>query len=98
MYGFNNENLNILKLNKIFSENGKISNDNEIDLKYFLNNAYVSVTRAQKQLFIIDSMVDREESSWDFAFSDPRTQKDVTKIEEAMLSRVSSRDDWKKRW
>ena len=87
IYGFENkEDLMLTKLRKFFAEDIPRSADQEIDLKYFLNNAYVSITRAKRQLFIIDRMVEKEKSFWDFAFSDARMQKDVKDLEDKMLS------------
>jgi len=101
VYGFgNNKDLLPSKLREFFASNKTSSSDQDVDQKYFLNNVYVSITRAQQQLFIIDRMVntvDKERSFWEFAFDDPqepRTRKYVEEIEEQMLTRAGDRSKW----
>ena len=68
----------------------KDSETREIELKYFLSNAYVSATRAKSQLFIISDF--SETSFWAFAFFSQNNamNKKVLEIESLMLEHINS--------
>lgn len=77
------------------SQNGSRSdiqrNQEDIELKYQINNAYVSVTRAKERLFILDEF--NVNSFWSFAFSsaDPALQSEINKLEDLMLKGLSNK-------
>lgn len=90
IYGFDR-----LKELRIYSLYNWFNTDNpepdtesrEIEMKYFLSNAYVSATRASNKLFILTDFT--EESFWAFAFStaDSRLQDKITEVNERMIER-----------
>ena len=57
----------------------------EIEIKYFLNNAYVSATRATSRLFVLTDF--SEKSFWAFAFSadDPKLQERISALDKTMI-------------
>ncbi|MBQ3682742.1 MAG: hypothetical protein II922_06645 [Succinimonas sp.] len=59
----------------------------EIEMKYFLSNAYVSATRASNKLFILTDFND--ESFWTFAFAsdDPLLQDQITEVNKRMIAK-----------
>jgi hypothetical protein len=66
----------------------------EIELKYFISNAYVSATRAKEKLFILSKFV--KDSFWSFAFatSDGDLQKEIENIQALMLGKTSKPGEW----
>ena len=106
VYGFDSIVPEPLKLNELekWLESPVRQNDDEsdeIDLKYFLSNAYVSVTRAKTKLFILsdpDGSGSWSDSFWSFAFSQDNDsfQKRVCKIEDMMLSKLKHPENWRK--
>lgn len=67
----------------------------EIELKYFLSNAYVSATRAKTKLFILSDF--SNDSFWAFAFSpnDGVLQEKIAKIEKLMFDKLNHPENWK---
>lgn len=102
IYGFDDEVDSDLKIKglKKWLNNSNPPPDSEtkgIELKYFLNNAYVSATRAKANLFILSKFNDQ--SFWAFAFSSPDIsfKKEVREVEKLMLKRVNERSN-KSEW
>lgn len=99
VFGFNNKgHFSALCIDELLSwfEENKESNVNDIELKYQVSNAYVAVTRAGSNLYIIDDF--NEESFWSFAFSheDPKTEKKIKTLLEKMF--LSLPDGQKRNW
>lgn len=65
-------------------------------LKYLVSNAYVAITRAKRNLYILDSF--STDSFWSFAFSfaDDKKKKDEELLQELMLQ--SLKDNRKSYW
>lgn len=93
IFGFNANNdsgLNIDNLIKWF-EKPELDITKDIELKYQISNAYVAVTRASSNLYIIDDV--NRNSFWAFAFNqseDTILEKDVNVLQSYMLNRLSS--------
>ncbi len=70
------------------SQNGGENESKEIEIKYFLSNAYVSVTRASSRLFILSDF--SEKSFWAFAFAteDQELYSRIEKITEKMIQQA----------
>lgn len=78
-------------------QNKKEEPDEEnMALKYLVSNAYVAITRAKRNLYILDSF--STDSFWSFAFSftDDKKKKDEEKLQELMLQ--SLKDNRKSYW
>ena len=69
------------------------SESRELEIKYFLSNAYVSITRARNRLFILSDF--SENSFWAFTFSaeDPKLQSKITDVGRLMQSKVKSENE-----
>ena len=90
IYGF--DRLKELGINSLYSWYSSDSPEpdtesREIEMKYFLSNAYVSATRASNKLFILTDFSDK--SFWAFAFSsdDPKFQDRITEVNKMMIER-----------
>lgn len=88
---FNNHELNIANDKELKNE------EKDIELKYQISNAYVAVTRASSNLYIIDDV--NRNSFWAFAFNqseDVELEKDVNLLQKSMLNRLSQaqRKNW----
>lgn len=93
IYGFDdtetNSDLKIDELKRWFAKPQDSQNSkNDIEVKYQLSNAYVAVTRAKKQLFIISNF--DKSSFWAFAFATPSDdlKRKVDDVQQAMLERA----------
>lgn len=99
IYGFDCEGpyneLSLSKLTKWYA-NPVENKEKDIALKYQVSNAYVAVTRAGSNLFIIDKF-DRN-SFWAFAFnhSDEEFSQEIDNLKKSMLHRLSL--DKQKQW
>ena len=99
IYGFNCDNryarLSLTKLLEWF-KNPSDDSITDIELKYQISNAYVAVTRAGSNLYILDEF--NESSFWAFAFNhdDPGVENKVIDLQNHMLSRLS--DSQKRHW
>lgn len=99
IFGFdtsNNSGLRMDNLIKWFDEPTD-NQEKDIALKYQVSNAYVAVTRASSNLYIIDTP-DRN-SFWAFALNqseDVKLEKDATELQKLMLSRLTpkNRENW----
>lgn len=96
IYGFDYlKDLSIQSLmNWYTSDNHETENESkEIEIKYFLSNAYVSATRATSRLFIVSDFSDK--SFWSFAFSseDQILNNKVEKISEKMIQMAKWNND-----
>ena len=93
VYGFDDlKELQLPQLLKWYKNPTEDSEAREIELKYFLSNAYVSATRAQYKLFILANF--DKESFWSFAFSSEKSdlQDEISAVEKLMLSRIKGDD------
>ena len=91
IYGFDNvKELKLQQLAKWYGAPVEDSDASEVELKYFLSNAYVSATRAKNKLFILTNF-DRD-SFWAFAFSSENMifQKEIDEVANMMLSKIQS--------
>ena len=98
VYGFDDvPDLQLGNLCDWFRNPRKDSETKEIELKYFLSNAYVSATRAKSKLFIISKFDGT--SFWAFAFSsgDGRLQSEIGECERSMLGRLHNAQNWQGR-
>lgn len=100
IFGFNNDNLlSPLSLDALFSWLSSPSNDDvaDIELKYRISSAYVAVTRASSNLYILDDF--GENSFWSFAFdysgSDNLRNK-VDSVQKAMFDHLTPKqqNEW----
>ncbi len=66
----------------------------EIEIKYFLNNAYVSATRATNRLFVLTDF--SEKSFWAFAFAahDPKLDERIRALQKMMLEHSKWEPDY----
>ena len=93
IYGFNcdeqNSQLRLANLLEWFS-NPTDDTISDIELKYQVSNAYVAVTRAGSNLYILDDFNDS--SFWAFAFNhdDPEMEGHIKQLQEQMFSRLSN--------
>lgn len=93
IYGFNcdgqNSQLRLANLLEWFS-NPTDDTISDIELKYQVSNAYVAVTRAGSNLYILDDFNDG--SFWAFAFNhdDPEMEANIKQLQERMFSRLSN--------
>lgn len=64
--------------------------ERDIELKYQLSNAYVAVTRATSQLYILDEF--NQQSFWAFAFNnhDSHAEEAVNSLQMKMLNRLTA--------
>lgn len=96
VYGFHNDGILIDNLLNWFKNPNSIPEE-DIELKYQISNAYVAVTRATSNLYIIDSF--NEDSFWAFAFNseDPVTEEKIGQLQDAMLIwlKEKQRNNWK---
>lgn len=93
IYGFNCDDHNSqLKLANLLEWFGSPTEDaiSDIELKYQISNAYVAVTRAGSNLYILDEFNDG--SFWAFAFNhdDPEMETNIKLLQERMFSRLSN--------
>ena len=89
IYGFDNfKDLSIHNLYTWYNSDkpDPDSESKEIEMKYFLSNAYVSATRASNKLFILSDFND--ESFWAFAFSseDSKLQDTISSVGKQMIN------------
>ena len=93
IYGFNcddqNSQLRLANLLEWFN-NPTEDTISDIELKYQISNAYVAVTRAGSNLYILDDFNDG--SFWAFAFNhdDPDMEAQIKQLQERMFSRLSN--------
>ena len=93
IYGFNcddqNSQLRLANLLEWFS-NPTEDAISDIELKYQISNAYVAVTRAGSNLYILDDFNDG--SFWAFSFNhdDPEMETHIKQLQERMFSRLSN--------
>lgn len=99
VFGFSNQGqYSALSMNELLTWflNDKESTINDIELKYQVSNAYVAVTRAGSNLYIIDDF--NKESFWSFAFNheDPEIEKRIKSLQEQMFSSLpeSQQRNW----
>lgn len=93
IYGFNCDGQNSqLKLGNLLEWFSNPTDDSisDIELKYQISNAYVAVTRACSNLYILDDFNDG--SFWTFAFNhdDPKMEAQIKLLQERMFSRLSN--------
>lgn len=98
IYGFNT-NGNGLQLDNLIKWFNKREYNfvKDIELKYQISNAYVAVTRASSNLYIIDDV--NKTSFWAFAFNqseDTKLENDVNKLQNLMFNSLSNarRNQW----
>ena len=101
IYGFNcNDKNSPLKLANLLEWFNNPTQDviSDIELKYQISNAYVAVTRAGSNLYILDEF--NEDSFWAFAFNhdDPEMESHIKQLQERMFSNlsVSQQEEWMK--
>jgi hypothetical protein len=93
VFGFNcdspNEALRLDNLSNWFESSHKNSIQ-DIGLKYQVSNAYVAVTRASANLYIIDEF--DKNSFWAFAFNhdDDKLEKQIQNLQEDMFEKLSN--------
>lgn len=91
VYGFDcegvNENLSVKSLCSWYANPIK-SDETDIELKYQLSNAYVSVTRASNKLFIIDQF--DKKSFWTFAYAHPQYNSLINNLKEQMIKSLNA--------
>ncbi len=99
VYGFNCNGQNSqLRLANLLEWFNKPTEDtiSDIELKYQISNAYVAVTRAGSNLYIIDDFNDG--SFWAFAFNhdDPEMEAHIKQLQERMFSKlsISQQEHW----
>ena len=100
IFGFDTKNspdMQIDALIKWFDKQGTSNLTKDIELKYQISNAYVAVTRASSNLYIIDDV--NRTSFWAFAFNQSENEtldKDINHLQSLMLGNLSSakRDQW----
>ena len=99
VYGFKCDGHNSpLKLANLLEWFSKPTKDviSDIELKYQISNAYVAVTRAGSNLYIIDDFNDG--SFWAFAFNqdDPEIEAHIKQLQERMFSQlsISQQEHW----
>lgn len=99
VYGFKcNGHNSPLKLANLLEWFNKPTKDviSDIELKYQISNAYVAVTRAGSNLYIIDDF--NEGSFWAFAFNqdDPEMEANIKQLQERMFSQlsISQQEHW----
>ena len=99
LYGFNLNGINAeLSINSLLTWFASPTDDLErdIELKYQLSNAYVAVTRATSNLYILDEF--KQHSFWAFAFNnhDSHAEEAVNSLQNKMFSRLSAekREIW----
>lgn len=96
IYGFDHmRQLQLAELANWLTNAKPDSETTNIELKYFLSNAYVSVTRAKNKLFILSDF--SHKSFWAFAFSSENRelQDTIASLEQRMLARLRNPQDWK---
>lgn len=99
IFGFDTVNNPGFKIDNLIKWFGKPEDDfvKDIELKYLISNAYVAVTRASSNLYIIDNA--NRSSFWAFAYNqseDSKLEKDVNHLQSLMLGCLSSakRANW----
>lgn len=99
IYGFNcDDQYSQLRLANLLEWFSNPTDDtiSDIELKYQISNAYVAVTRAGSNLYILDDFNDG--SFWAFAFNhdDPEMEAQIKQLQEKMFSMlsVSQQDHW----
>ncbi len=97
IYGFNNDGLlSPINLDNLISwfENPIKDDVADIELKYRVSNAYVAVTRASSNLYILDDF--NPESFWSFSFSDEDIDHQVASLQNSMLQELKEgqRNKW----
>lgn len=100
IFGFNtknNQGIQIDNLTKWFDNHECPNLTEDIELKYQVSNAYVAVTRASSNLYIIDDV--NRSSFWAFAFNqseDESLDKEINHLQLLMFGNLSSakRDQW----
>lgn len=100
IFGFNtknNQGIQIDNLTKWFDNHECPNLTEDIGLKYQVSNAYVAVTRASSNLYIIDDV--NRSSFWAFAFNqseDESLDKEINHLQLLMFGNLSSakRDQW----
>jgi len=99
VYGFNCDGqYTPLGLNNLLNWFSNPDNDaiSDIELKYQISNAYVAVTRAGSNLYILDDF--NENSFWSFAFNhdDPKVSTKISQLQEQMFKQLpyGQRDYW----
>ncbi|WP_407401727.1 hypothetical protein [Sodaliphilus sp.] len=100
IFGFDtngvNSNLSITNLLSWF-DNPQTDLVKDIALKYQVSNAYVAVTRASSNLYILDDVT--KKSFWAFAFNqadDTSLERDITTLRDKMIGSLSNaqRQSW----
>ena len=90
IFGFrcddNNTQLKVNELKQWFEKNN-MPDDNDIELKYLLSNAYVAATRAENKVYILDDFKNQD-SFWGFAFANGKN--DVEELKTIMLKKVKT--------
>jgi hypothetical protein len=100
IFGFNTKNSPDMQIDALIKWFGKQESSDltkDIELKYQISNAYVAVTRASSNLYIIDDV--NRASFWAFAFNQSENEdldKDINNLQSLMLSNLSSakRSQW----
>ncbi len=100
IFGFDTKNspgIQIDNLIKWFDKNECTNLTEDIELKYQISNAYVAVTRASSNLYIIDNA--NRSSFWAFAFNqseDEALDRSINNLQSLMLGNLSSakRNQW----
>ncbi len=99
IFGFDTNNSSGFQIDNLIKWflNPKVDLVKDIELKYQISNAYVAVTRASSNLYIIDDV--NRSSFWAFAFNqfeDAKLEKDVSNLQSLMLESLSSgkREMW----
>ena len=100
IFGFSTKNspgIHIDTLTKWFDKKESPNLTEDIELKYQVSNAYVAVTRASSNLYIIDDM--NRSSFWAFALlqsEDEKLETDINRLQSLMLGSLSpkKREQW----
>lgn len=104
IYGFDEDKLHkkvsLFELINWFENKGQNKkeepDEENMALKYLISNAYVAITRAKRNLYILDSF--STDSFWSFAFSftDDKKKKDEERLQELMFQ--SLKENRKSYW
>lgn len=100
IYGFEDtEELNDLRVDNLvrWFENPKQDPESRLlALKYFFNNVYVSVTRAQRKLFVLSDLKrNKGNSFWNFASNDSTAMLRCDELTKVMRTQLSNGELWK---
>lgn len=97
VYGFEeSDNLNEIQFDSLerwFEDPKEDTESKFLSLKYFFNNLYVSITRAQSQLFILSSL-EKNHCFWNFASSEPKYQQRSNSLVKKLREKLSKGSEW----